>query len=296
MGPVQQILCPVDLSDASRPALEHAVGLARAWHAQLTVLHVYLAASPFETTPPFAAGVADEPDRHQAAVQAFVEPVAGDLPVTYRLAHGSNPPRTIDGEAEAIGADLIVIGTHGKVGLERVLLGSSTGAILRKAPCPVLVVPSGAASATDGRFRQILCAIDFSPPSLAAFRFAVHLAHPAGAAVTLLHAIEQPPELHDRQIVAAFDVEAVRAGAEAAARHRLAALSPGADAPDVRITPAVRERVAHQAILEEARTLHADLIVLGADDRRFVERWVFGSNTDAVLRDAQCPVLIVRSD
>jgi nucleotide-binding universal stress UspA family protein len=290
---LQRILCPVDFSEQSRRALDHAAAIARAWGSSLAVLHVYQAPSPFDVVP--GEGDAAENEREAAALRAlrtFVSPVAGHVSVTCHAVHGTNARRPIVRETEALDADLVVIGSHGRSGLDRFLLGSTCDAVVRAAPCPVLVVPPGAGPPRDGRFRRLLCGIDFSPPSLRAFRYAMQFASEE-AEVTLLHAIERPAELRDRQIAAAFDVDAVRAAAEAAARHRLDALSPGRDRPAIPIRTHVAEGPAHRRIVDMAVQQQADLIVLGTHGRNVLDRWIFGSNTRAVLHDASCPVLTV---
>lgn len=298
---IRRILCPVDFSEESRRGLEHAAAIARRWGSRLEVLHVYQAASPFDVMSPDDETAVTDPqlDMLRRALDAFVQPIAGDVAVTSRLLHGTAARRPIVREADAIDADLLVIGSHGRSGVERFLLGSTSHSIVKTARCPVLVVPSGAGPAHDGRFRRILCGIDFSPPSLRAYRYAVHLAaadDPDDAELTLLHAIEMPPELRDRQVAAAFDVAAVRAAAEVAARQRLERLSPGHDAPAVRIVARVAEGRADRQIVEAARQLHADVIVLGIHGRNVVDRWLFGSNTQAVVGDAPCPVLLLQQD
>ena len=291
---VRQILCPVDFSAGSRPALAHAVALARAWNAGLEVLHVDVALPDFDvaTRRGDQAAAAGDLD---ALLTRFVESVAADTAVTTKLLHAADARRAILNEAETRQADILVIGSHGRSGFERFILGSTTDTTVRKASCPVLVVPPDARPSADGRFRRIVCGLDFSGPSLQALRYAIHLAAP-GSEVTLLHAIEMPPELRDRQIAAAFDIEAVRAAAENAACERLRAIALGDDAPSVRLATKVLEGRAHRRILETARETHADLIVLGTHGRNALDRWVFGSNADGVLRDAPCPVLTVRSE
>jgi nucleotide-binding universal stress UspA family protein len=295
---IQRVLCPVDMSDCSRRALEYAAAIARRWRAELTVLHVHMSVSPYTVVQDLDGAAAHAADLGTLTltVQQFVERNAGDLPAAVKLVHGSDPQRVIAEEVEAAHVDLLVVGSHGHGDVERFVLGSTSDRIVRRAPCPVLVVPPGATPAHDGRFRRLLCGIDFSPPSLRAFRYALHLAAADDADVTLLHAIEMPPELRDRQIAAAFDVDAVRAGAAVAARHRLAGLSPGHDVPRAHITINVRLGPADKEILAEARQRNADLIVLGTHGRNAVDRWLFGSNTDGVLRDAPCPVLTLRPE
>ena len=294
----RRILCPVDFSDESRLALEHAAAIARHWGSQLAVLHVYQAASPFDAVSPSDEIAVRDPQvtTLRAALQNFVEPIAGGVAVSLRLMHGAAARRPIVREAEAIDSDLLVIGSHGRGGVERFLLGSTSDSVVKSAACPVLVVPSGAGPAHDGRFRRILCGIDFSAPSLRAFRYAVHLAAADDATLTLLHALEMPPELRDRQVAAAFDVTAVRAAAEVAARQRLERLSPGDGAPSVRRVARIAEGRADRQIVDTARQLQADVIVLGTHGRNAIDRWLFGSNTQAVVGDAPCPVLILQPD
>jgi len=301
MFAIRRILCPVDFSEESRRGLEHAVAIARRWGARLEVLHVYQAASPFDVVAPDDETAVTDPqlDMLRTALDNFVQPMAGNVAVTLRLLHGTAARRPIVREAAAIDADLLVIGSRGRSGVERFLLGSTSESIVKTATCPVLVAPSGAGPAHDGRFRRILCGIDFSAPSLRAYRYAVQLAaadDQNDAELTLLHAIEMPPELRDRQIAAAFDVAAVRTATEVAARQRLERLSPGHDAPSVRIVARVAEGRADRQIVETARQLHADVIVLGTHGRNVVDRWLFGSNTQAVVGDAPCPVLLLQPD
>jgi nucleotide-binding universal stress UspA family protein len=300
---IRRVLCPVDLSGCSRRALEHAAAIAHGWQAQLEVLHVHRTLSPFDTAPRLneTAAITDldrEPDLEglRTTLREFVTSVAGHPGIAIKLAHGPDVCAVIVSEIEANQADLLVVGSHGRGGFERFFLGSTSGKIVRQALCPVLIVPPQAPPPADGRFSRIVCGIDFSPPSIRAFRYAIQLASRQGAEVTVLHAIEMPPELREQQIVAAFDVEAVRAAAEAAARHRLAALWPGDAPPPVRIVADVVEGRAHRAILETARREGSDLIVLGAQGRGAIDRWLFGSNTQAVLHDPPCPVLTVRAE
>ena len=138
--------------------------------------------------------------------------------------------------------------------------------------------------------------MDFSAASVSAFRFAIHCMSASDADVRLLHSIEMPPELRERQIAAAFDVEAVRAAAEAAARQRLEALWPGDDVSGMQIVSEVAEGPPRTRILEVARREHADVIVLGTHGRSAFDRLMFGSNTEAVVREAPCPVLTVRPE
>lgn len=295
MSPIRQILCPVDLSDCSRRALEHAAALARAGQSGLTVLHVYSMLAAADVVPMLDdASVREvDPDLLTRELEAFVLPVSAGLSIGLRLRRADDVRRAIVDEADAIDADLLVIGSHGRSGFERLLLGSTAERVVRTSPCPVLVVSPQSAPPYDGRFRQIVCGIDFSAASLQAFRHAMQTVAANGADVTLVHAIEMPPELRDSQIVAAYDVEAIRAAAEAGTRSRLEAIAAGDETAHVCVNATVVEGRAHREILKIAVARNADLVVLGTHGRSAIDRYVFGSNTDAVLRAAPCPVLTV---
>ncbi len=97
--------------------------------------------------------------------------------------------------AGGLASDMIVIGTHGRGGFDHLMLGSVAEKVLRKAPCPVFIVPStlGAPRPT-GRLRHILCPVDFGPTSMRAVEHALSLAQEANAALTVLHVIEAVPD------------------------------------------------------------------------------------------------------
>ena len=297
MSALQRILCAVDFSACSQSALEQAVAIARCSGAKLVVVHAWQMPSPFDLVGPAyeASDETIEPPGLRLALQEFVLPVAGDTETTITLVHGASARHAILLEVESVSPDLLVIGSHGRGGFDRLLLGSTSYGLLRKAACPVLVVPPGA-TAGEGRFRRVLCGMDFSAASVNAFRFAIDVMAAADAEVRLLYSIEMPPELRERQLAAAFDVEAVRAAAEAAARQRLEALWPGDGACGIRIVSEVAEGPSRTRILEAARRENSDLIVLGTHGRSAVDRLMFGSNADAIIRDAPCPVLTVRPE
>src|SRR4029453_9813185 len=122
-------------------------------------------------------------------------------------------------QAGALKADLLVMGSHGRTGFERVLLGSVTEKVIRKAGCPVMIVPRAAHDLERGgplSFHNILCPVDFSDGSVNAMRYALSIAEESDAELTLLNAIEVPPELAEQTAKPPINVDAVRAAAEAA--------------------------------------------------------------------------------
>ena len=143
-----KIICPVDFSEGSDSALAYAAGLARKLGVELELVHVYQVPSlampdgAVLATPTFLANLTsraqEELDRSRARV-------ADDgLQVTTALLQG-NPADTLVEHAARQGASMIVMGTHGRTGLARMLLGSVAERVVRTARVPVLTVRSPAA-------------------------------------------------------------------------------------------------------------------------------------------------------
>ena len=192
-------------------------------------------------------------------------------------------------------AQLTVLGTYGRRGFKRLLLGSVTEAILREAPCPVLTVPQAPASVSEAvTFKRILCPIDFSPSALQALGFALDLARQADGRVTLLHVVEWLAEEEPRASTH-FSVPEYRRYMVEDAQERLRNLVADESRTWVEIDDLVVFGRAHREILRSAETKPADLIVMGAQGRGGIGLALFGSTTQQVLRGAMCPVLTVRA-
>ena len=293
---IGHVLCPTDFSECSRHALDHAAAIAGWYDARLTVLHV-VPNTPVMDLPPV---VMDQSAR--ARIMADLERFAGGLPSTLRLDLRVQEAPDISAEilaqASALRADLLVLGSHGRSGFQRWLLGSVTEKLVRRAPCTTMVVPHRAPDTPPGtpvQFRNILCPVDFSDASVRALEHALSMAEEADARLTLLHVIEVPPELLEHAAMVEIDVDRIRAAAEAESLRRLRALVPEQTKTYCTVETAVREGAAYRAILKRASETRVDLIVMGVHGRGAVDLRVFGSNTVRAIRGAACPVLIVRS-
>ena len=294
----KQILCPVDFSDTSVRALAHAAALTKWYGAQLTVLHVVPTFEPVpirgmlgETAyvPQMSREELTDKMRHSLDLDA--------LPPGARvLAESGDTPRTIIDQALSTGTDLIVMGTHGRRGFERLLLGSVAERVLREALCPVLTVPPQAEPGVSPAvtFKRIICPMDFSPSALQAFDYALNLARQADGRVTLLHVIEWLAEEEPRAS-AHFSVPEVRGYMAADAQEQLRELVPDESRMWVDTDNIIVFGRAYRGILRAAEAKPADLIVMGAQGRGGVGLALFGSTTQGVVRGATCPVLTVRA-
>jgi nucleotide-binding universal stress UspA family protein len=292
-----QVLCPIDLSELSIRSLAYAGAIAGLYDGELTVLHVVPTFEPMAVR----AGALYDPvctvqpmspeevlERLRQALEAAGAPPAH---VTF-VAEAGEDAATIVDQAVARRSDLVVMGTHGRSGFNRLLLGSVAEKVLRTSPCPVLTVPPRAPAAppSDATIRRILCPIDFSPAALQAFGFAMDLARRTKASVTLLHVIEWLPEEEPRAL-AHFDVPEYRQHLTLDARERLEALI-AQESPHGTAEATVVIGRAHREIVRIADT-GADLIVMGAQGRGSHVLPSFGSTTQQVVRAASCPVLSV---
>jgi nucleotide-binding universal stress UspA family protein len=292
---IEQILCPVDCSDISQHALDHAAAIAHWYQSRLTVLYVFVN-RPTMDVPPLVLEDADR-ERLTAAMSKMAARVPQDVCLHLSVQEAENVHDEILAQLAATHADLLVLGTHGRSGFQRLFLGSVTEKVIRQARCPTLVVPPKAPDVPADRpiqFRRILCAIDFSESSFAALARALSMAEEADAHLTLLHVIEMPPELRDNPLAPDFDIDRIHAAAEAETRRRLRDLVTDVARTYCTVETAVVEGRAYSQLLRRAAEEQADLIVMGVHGRGALDLLVFGSNTHHVIRAATCPVLIVR--
>jgi nucleotide-binding universal stress UspA family protein len=230
----------------------------------------------------------------QEELQRFAKPAAdAGLETRVRLLEG-NATRSILEEARDAGADLIVLGTHGREGFERLVLGSVAEKVLRQAACPVLTVGQPAAGPPPGPplYGRILCAVDFSRCSLRALDYALSLAQEAKALLHVLHVLEWAPDQGIREHAAPDPGLGDFLVREATQRLREAIPEEARDW--CRPEEIVSTGKPYAAILREAREKGSELIVMGVRGRGALDLALFGSTTHHVVRQAPCPVLTIR--
>lgn len=299
---IRHVLCPVDFSDFSRRALDHAIAVARWYGSRLTVLYVHHVAVPGIAefaglaTGPVESPVLSPGDREQLRQQlkALTRAEAlKNIPVEFCVAEGDVAVEIL---AAAESADMLVMGTHGRSGFEHLVLGSVTEKVFRKAMCPVLTIPRTSPDATEAvpaLFHHILAGVDFSEASMHALSYALSLAEEADAHLTVLHVTEVPRELArwaDEDQEGKKYVEHWRTYVLA----RLRPLVPDATRMYCHVGERVETGEPYREILRVAAEEHAGLIVIGAHGRGVVERMFVGSTAQHIVRQAVCPVLIIR--
>jgi len=291
------VLCPIDFSDASNHALQHAIAIAGWFESHVTGLHVIRPEFVFEPPILFAerGGLKALPvDRDQKLVRLnewMRSATEALVPWSARIEEGAPADRILDC-ARTLPADLIVMGTHGRGGFEHLVLGSVAEKVLRLAGCPVMTVPPRAATAAKLPFRRLLCPVDFSEASQEALHIALSLAEEADAELVVLNVIDWPDD--ETFLVEAFESPDMRRQLEIQTMARLDALIPD----DARVWSRPSAKVAigkpHREIISAANDMEADLIVIGVHGRNAFDVTIFGSTTNQVVRRAACPVLTIR--
>lgn len=301
---IRRILCPVDFSDHSRRALDHAIAIARWYESTVTVLRVF---SPAPVAAFGPGPVVLEPivltsvDRDQllADTKAFAETESAPGITIEALVREGNAAEEILEQATSMKADLLVIGTHGRSGFERLVLGSVTEKVLRKANCPVMTVPKrlpDAVPAGPVLYKRILCPVDFSDSSLHALKYATSMAQEADGQLTVLHVVAHEFENADDMASisdAGMTIDSFVKQREAALRRRLQ--EAVATAPEF---CSVESLMTHgkpwREVLRIAAERQSDLIVMGVQGRGAADLLFFGSTAQHVVREASCPVLTLR--
>jgi len=290
---VKLILCPIDFSEFSARAYCHALSLAAHYRAKLVALHIVeLWRYP---SVGFVTSVAlyDEfcQSVHESGMQqlkAFVKchthnQIQPELVVQQGMA-----PDFILSFAQAQKADVIVMGTHGQRGYDRLMLGSVTDRVMRRAPCPVLAIckpPHGSMAEEEEQhhvhhLNRILFCTDFSENSERALDNALSVREVYDAELTLLYVLEDVPS----------PAKTEKAVAEVTAQ--LSKLIPEGR-ESLKIKTAVRIGKPYWQIVQFAQEMQTDLVVMAVRGRGALDLAVFGSTTYRVMQLGPCPVLAV---
>ena len=295
MTKIHTILVATDLSGPARHAVERAFRLAESSGSPLHILHAlewetlntYLQEIPADNLSRMKEALLDEALGHLGNLTSNPAIRRGISAQTHVI--DGKPLTVIANEADALEAQLVVLGARGESFLRHALLGSTAERLLRKsAGHPVLVVKLPPHDA----YRNVLVAVDFSPASLSAIRLAKQLAPQAD--LSLLHAFELPYE--GKLAFAGVDEQVIRqyiASGSETRRKRLHDLATEAGLTARDYSARVFHGDPTQKILTMEQEVDADLIVVGKHGTHVAEELLFGSVTKHVLADSQCDVLVI---
>ncbi len=274
----KQILCPVDLSSASTAVLSWARLIAEAFGARVEILHADWSEPPryFTEGQLNALGAEEQRERQmfERDLQDLGQKVLGpDVSFTVSVVEG----HAVDVILERLrksSPDLVVMGSHGRSGVARLLLGSVAENVVREADCPVLVVRGPEISAGQRQLQRVLCPVNLTETARECAEAAAGVAAALEAELTVLQAVENGS--HD-----------------GGARRQLCRWVPESVRTHCQVSEAVLKGDPAEQIILFARREKVDLIVLGAEHRSFLEFSTLGRTTERVLRHGPTSVLLV---
>lgn len=296
MPMLERVLFPVDFSDAATSALPQVVRLAAKCGAELHLLHVTVlhdvhptSTDEFPTPEALQTAIYDE----AARLLEHLDTTGTNLAVVRARARAISAGPAILDYARTHDIDLIAMPTHGRRGLRRLVLGSVTEEVLRHAECPVLTLRSPSHGDLT-RAQVLLVPLDLGPETGEIVAWAKYLASWSGARIELVHVVEaaQPPLIYDT-----FGVD-LTVDIDALVAESLGHLERIRDEAGLDTTSCGVHALAGpgwQIILEWAEGQAIDAIVLGPGSRG-IDRLLLGSTVERVVRQAPCPVLVVRSN
>lgn len=288
------ILVPTDGSDGARRAAEHARALAERFGSVVHVVNVVDSRAYSASLADVDAAIDQQVEllrRHgEAAVERLVEVLEGAVDVETGIVEGV-PHRAILEYAADEGCDLIALGSHGRTGIDRYLLGSVSERVVRKADVPVLTVRADD-ERTPGVFDEIVVPTDGGEPADLVADHAIEFAGHFGSRIHAVHVVDMtaltgfaegpvPTQMIDR--LYEFGEETT---AELAGRARAA---------DLECETAVIEGSPARAIRDYASEHGADLIAMGTQGRTGLGRFLLGSVAERTVRSGPAPVLTIRA-
>jgi nucleotide-binding universal stress UspA family protein len=281
----KNVLFPTDFSDASKGALPYALAIARLYGSKVFVTHAVAPepplAIPLEPVPIEMDPLWQDARRNMSR---FLE--TGSIRETTRegILEQGDLWAVLDDVIHRHSIDLIVLGSHGRHGIKKLVLGSAAEQIFRRARCPVMTVGPRAVERAPAfqTYRHIVFATDFSPGSLHALPFALSLAEETQAQLTLAHLIPLVPMLHQEQV-------------REQGLQRLRELIPAEAECWCKPEVVVRFEFPAEGLLKLAAEREADLIVMGVHSRtpRTSAHLPWAIAYEVVCH-ASCPVLTVR--
>jgi len=303
---LDNILIPTDFSACADHALSHALQVADKFGAHLHILHVV------NELDPDWYGITDAQERavklrdqikteaHDRLKELVPEGDGHDVETTVSLQLSFDVADSIHEYVNEREIDMVVMGTHGRKGLDRLMLGNVANKLIRHAPCPVMTVREEVPWTSEDEgvtYDDILAPIDFSDHSQEALQVSKLFANQYQARLHLLFVAEKRtvPTFSDTGLpgigVVEMDPEIVK-NAEAALQQ----LDENSGGPEVKSAYHVREGDVSQDVIDFSETHGVDLIIMATRGLTGVNRFLLGSNTERIVRVAPCPVLTIPTD
>ncbi|HTJ44714.1 MAG TPA: universal stress protein [Kofleriaceae bacterium] len=287
---ITRVVAATDFSPEADLAVAHAVVIAKRHGANLTVVFAEPERSTDDDRGDFAelAAEADALARQELEARVASAAAAG-IDTDGVLRYGA-PDEVIAEVARDLGAELTVIGTHGRTGVKRFFLGSVAERVIKRTPDAALVVRG---APPEGGFRRVLVATDFSDAAFAALSAAITLAAP-DAQLDVIHAWQYPPGTWGRLARRSAAFKSLEDAIVDAARASASSLQQ--QAASLRAFEVeLRQGAPAATIADAAEHGHHDLIAVGTHGHQGVRRFLLGSVAEAVVRHAHASVVVAHA-
>jgi nucleotide-binding universal stress UspA family protein len=275
---LKRILCATDFSETATSALGYAGKFGTAFRAKVSLVY----ADPF-LPPLYFTGMQTEDlignlqDWKMAARVHLKRYAQTHLPGQdlETLLIEKHSAEGILSAAKALNSDLIIMGTHGRTGFNRMMMGSVAETVLRESECPVLTVHP--ATKKEPGIRNILCPVNYTTIAKESLEYAATVSQKFDARLTVLHVVE--PEMTKTLEKQEMD--------------RMCEWIPSEVRSHCNVQELMDSGNAAEQVIKMAKSTGCDLIVLGAQHKRFSDVTVIGTTTVRVTRHSPCPVLTV---
>ncbi|HEV2387395.1 MAG TPA: universal stress protein [Candidatus Acidoferrales bacterium] len=274
---LKRILCAVDLGPATGLVLGWAGLLARPFAAHVEVLHAEWIELPRYFTPAQIQALGAEAEESRARLREELAEMARRIlgpqaEPTLHIVEGHPVPLLLQ-YARQFRPELMVLGSHGRSGVARLMLGSVAENVVRESPCPTLIARGGAEA--PERITRILCPVNFTESGRQCLETSAALATATGASLEVLHASEET----DARIEVLRDT--------------LCQWVPHEARRGCQITEVVRRGNPAEQIILQVREHPVDLVVLTGEHRPLLELTTLGTTTERVMRHSPCSVLVL---
>ncbi len=301
MSDFKKILCATDFSEYSEYAMRYATAFAKISGGSIDCVHVvdtgfvtdgsvdgvYVSSADLQRSLESIKATAEKELEHFIRKEHFL---GVDMTPHLREGHAADEIVKL---ADEIGADLLIIATHGRSGLERLVFGGTCDKILRLSKTPVLAIkhPEHEALEEDGslKINRILCPLDFSEFSHSGLNLAKDLARRFDSTLVLTHVVDARFDYPEWTAQVAMNTSEHLAKS---AEEHLKSVAEGMEGVETEIF--VTNGVPHRTLIEKTKENDIDLVIIATHGRKGLAHALLGSVTEKVVRSAGCPVLTVR--
>jgi nucleotide-binding universal stress UspA family protein len=284
-----RILLATDGSDHTRRAAEYVRTLGDRFDVEV---HVLAVADVGSVSVAFDTGGVEQEvvERLQRQCEEWATETAEFVDAAETAVVSGKPREEILDYAAAHDVDLLAMGTHGRTGIRRYVIGSVTEHVLRRAEAPVLTARADE-RANGGDISRVLVPTDGSDAAEAAVNHAVAVAEACGAAVRVLSVVDTRA-LAAQSELAPSDV--MLESLEERSEHAVNEVAERCEAAGLSVETAIARGAPSRAVCEDAAENNADLVVMGTRGRSGLDRVLLGSVTERTVRHAPVPVMAVR--